>query len=589
MTGQRVQRKLSAIVAADVVGFSRLMEADEEGTLKRLTALRDDLIAPRVKADGGRIFKTTGDGFLIEFPSAVDAVRCAVEVQEDIERQNSIVPEEARISLRIGVNIGDVVIEEDDLYGDGVNLAARLEGICEPGKVLLSGRVYDQVAGKIPATFDDLGERTVKNIARAVRVFRARLNLDGSLKSAETEKELKRPDKPSIAVLPFVNMSSDAEQDYLADGISEDIITALSRIGWFFVIARNTTFTYKGQAVDVSKVAKELGVRYVLEGSVRKAGNRIRITGQLIDGDTGNHIWAERYDRDLEDVFAVQDEITENIVGALEPQIVVAENLRAQKKAPQNMDAWDLVIRAMALIGEFSKQGSKEALGLLDRAIESDPTYARAYSQKAWTLAWRSLQGWEKMETALPGAIEAADLAIKHDPDEPWAYIGLVFISVIQQDGEKLVSSARRAVELNPNFALAHSFVGCAYSIIGRGSEAFEWIEKARRLSPRDIFREEFDLHVSFAHFQVGNYEDAVVFASKASMPRPEHIYPHLVIAASYAYLDKVEQAEDEIKKVLRIVPTYSLKIVDKVCVYLDPDDKARFLEGLRRAGLPEG
>lgn len=587
LADERVQRRLTAIVAADVVGFSRLVEADEEGTLKKLSSLRDDLFLPRVNSDGGRIFKLTGDGLLLEYPSAVDAVRSAVELQEDIKRQNSIVPMNMRLVFRFGVNLGDVVVDGDDIYGDGVNIAARLEGICEPGEVFVSGSVFDQVAGKIPIIFHDLGEQMVKNISKPIRVYRAEHDLRGLSDASDGELELTVPDKPSIAVLPFVNMSSDPEQEYLADGISEDIITALSRISWFFVIARNTTFTYKAQAIEVQKIAKELGVRYVLEGSVRKAGNRIRITGQLIDGDTGNHIWAERYDRDLEDVFAVQDEITENIVGALEPQIAVAENLRSKQKAPQTLDAWDLVIRAMTLIGDFSKQSSKEALALLDRAIESDPTYARAYSQKSWTLAWRALQGWESMDSALPAAIYASDMAIKYDRDEPWAYIGLVFISVITRDGDKLLSSALRAVELNPNFALAHSFVGLSYALTGHGGDAFSWIEKARRLSPRDIFREEFDLHTSFVHFQVGNYEEAAIFAAKASMPRPEHVYPHLIAAASFALLDKLEHANDEISKVLRIVPDFSMGLIEKACVFLIADDMTRFFDALRKAGLP--
>ncbi len=371
-------------------------------------------------------------------------------------------------------------------------------------------------------------------------------------------------------------------------GDAEDIITALSRIKWFFVIARNTTFTYKGQSVQIQRVAGELGVRYVLEGSVRKAGNRIRITGQLIDGDTGNHIWAESYDRDLEDVFAVQDEITENIAGALEPQIVVAENIRSHRKIEQNLDAWDFVIRAMGRIGEFSRSGSKEALGLLDRAIDIDPTYARAHSQKAWTLAWRALQGWEDMESTLPTAISAAEKAIQYDPDEPWAYIGWVFIFAITHDSQKMMSSARKAIELNPNFAIAHSFVGLAHAIAGHGTKAFEWIEKARRLSPRDILRHEFDLHTSFAYFQVADYEQTAVSATKASMPRPEHIYPRLLAAASHAHLGALDAAGNEVSNILRLVPDYSLAIADKVCVYVNADDRTRLLDGLRKAGLPE-
>lgn len=406
---------------------------------------------------------------------------------------------------------------------------------------------------------------------------------DGQDRSASAEER-----KPTIAVLPFSNMSSDADQDYFADGMTEDIITALSRIRWLFVIARNTTYTYKGQAVDVRQVARELGVRYVLEGSVQRAGNRIRITGQLIDGETGNHLWAERYDRELGDVFAVQDEIAENIAGALEPQVTAAEDARVQRKSNQNLDAWDLVIRAMARIREFTKSGSRDALDLLERAIEIDPSYARAYSQKAWTLCWRIHQGWEDVETALSAAIEAAEKAVHFDPDEPWAYIGWLFIATITRDGNTLISSARRAVELNPNFAMAHSWLGVAYALTGQGDKAFEWIDKARRLSPRDIFREEFDVHASFASFQIANYEDAIGFAARASMPRPDHVYPHLILAASHAHLGNLDAAGAEVSKILRLVPDYTLTLAASSSVFVVEADINRLVEGLRKAGLPE-
>ena len=588
MAEQRVQRRLAAILVADVVGYSRLIEADEEGTRARLMAVHDEIIDPRIASDGGRIVKTTGDGVLVEFPSAVDAVRNAIQIQEAMERHNADVTVESRITFRVGINVGDVIVEGDDIHGDAVNVASRLEGLCGTGEIYVSGTVFDQAAGKLAASFEDLGEQIVKNIAKPVRVYRASPAPAEPGKSGDPSKPLPVPEKPSIAVLPFANLSGDVEQEYFADGISEDIITALSRIRWFFVIARNTTFTYKGQSVDIQRVARDLGVRYVLEGSVRKSGTRVRITGQLIDGETGNHIWADKYDRDLEDVFAVQDEITENIVGALEPQIVVAEHIRSQQKTEQNLDSWDLVLRAMARISEFSQNGTKDALDLLDRAIEIDPTYARAYSHKAWTLVWRALQGWEEMESVLPVAIGAGEKAIQYDREEPWAYIGWVFISIANRDFEKMASSARTAIELNPNFALAHSHFGLSHAFVGRGAESFEWIEKARRLSPRDMFQGEFDLHTSFACFQVADYQQAAAFAAKSSMPRPEHLYPHLLIAASQGHLSAEGPARDEVAKIMAIVPGYSLAIADKVCVYQNDDDRARFLDGLRKAGLPE-
>jgi adenylate cyclase len=601
MAEQKNNRRLAAILAADVVGYSRMMGADEAGTLFALRHHREAIFDPAVAEHNGRVFKLMGDGTLVEFPSVVEAVRCAVAIQRAAHSQQ---PADGPVlTLRIGVNLGDVILDGDDLYGDGINVAARLEPLAEPGGICVASIVIESVGNRIDADFIYSGEVAVKNIERPIRVWKwhpdrgtvtsggeaathSNHDQEGTVDGSPNNPAV--PDKPSIAVLPFANLSGDAEQEYFADGISEDIITALSRISWFFVIARNTTFTYKGKAVDVRQVARELGVRYVLEGSVRKSGNRIRITGQLVDGKTGNHLWAEKYDRHLEDVFAVQDEITENIAGALEPQLAVAENTRSKRKAKQNLDAWDLVIQALARIGEFSKTGSSEALVLLDRAIDIDPTYARAYSQKAWTLAWRVLQGWEDVETAIPTTISAAEKAIQYDPDEPWAYIAWFFISAITHDGQKMLSSASRAIELNPNFALAHSFFGVAHACTGQGAEAFQWIEKARRLSPRDVFRIEFDVHTSYAYFQLADYKKATEFAIKALEPKPDHFYPHLILAASHAHLDAMDAARNTVSKLLQLMPGYSLGIADEFCVYVTPDDKARFLDGLRKAGLPE-
>jgi adenylate cyclase len=585
MAEANTNRRLAAILAADVAGYSRLMGADEEGTLARLTAHRRELLDPTIAKHRGRIVKTTGDGLLAEFGSVLAAVRCAAEVQAAMAERNLGVIDGQRIAFRIGINVGDVVEQDNDIFGDGVNVAVRLEGAADPGGICVSARVQEDAAGRVDLTFEDMGELQLKNIARPVRAFRV---LPAALTPPHERPRRTAPDKPSIAVLPFVNMSGDAEQEYFADGISEDIITGLSRLHWLFVIARNSTFAYKGEAIDVRKLARELGVRYVLEGSVRRAGNRIRITGQLIDGETGNHLWAEKYDRNLEDVFEIQDEITQNIVGALEPQMVVAEDIRSRRKNVQNLDAWDLVIQALARIGEFSERASEEAIELLDRAIGIDPTYARAYSQKARTLAWQIHQGWKDIESTLPMAIDAAEMAIRYDPDEPWAYIAWTFIAPITRDADKLFWSARKAIELNPNFALAHSNLGAAYALTGRGDQAFEWIEKARRLSPRDIFRDEFDVHTGMAHFQLGDYRKAAEFAARASMPRPEHVYPHLILASSYGHLGALDAAREEVSRIARLAPDFSLATADKACVFVLADDRGRFLDGLRKAGLPE-
>ena len=353
-----VERKLAAIMTADAVGYSRLMNRDETGTLKRLTCLRKDLMQPKIDQALGRIVKLMGDGLLVEFPNAVEAVRCAVEIQRNIKKSQADVPDESRISFRIGVNLGDIIVEGSDIYGDGVNVAARLESLAEPGGICISGKVYAEIGNKLAVDFEDLGEKEVKNISEPVRVLRWVDSTIGAVTAgADPVQKLSLPDKPSIAVLPFDNMSGDPEQDYFADGISEDLITALSKIRWFFVIARNSTFTYKGEAVEVTQVARDLGVRYVIEGSVRKAENRVRITAQLIDATTGRHVWAERYDRDLADIFELQDEMTQTIVGAVEPELSAAERERAANKPPENLDAWETYQKGLWHLWNFSCLG----------------------------------------------------------------------------------------------------------------------------------------------------------------------------------------------------------------------------------------
>src|SRR5437016_14113787 len=382
-------RRLAAILAADVAGYSRLMGADEEGTLDRLKALRRELLDPKIAEHRGRIVKTSGDGLLVEFAGVVDAVRCAVAVQQAMPERNTGAGADNRIELRIGINLGDVIVEGDDLYGDGVNIAARIEALADAGGVFVSNTVHDQVRDRLPFGFEDLGEQQVKNIARPVRVYRVRDV--GSVAKAGAAPALPLPDKPSIAVLPFANISGDPEQEYFADGMVEEIITAVSKVRWFFVIARNSTFTYKGHAVDVKQVGRELGVRYVLEGSVRKSGNRIRVTAQLVEAATGNHVWAERYDRDLADIFAVQDEITERLVAAIEPELYEAEQVRSQSKRPDSLDAWECVIRALSCIGQGTRDENTEAEALCRRAIAIAPGYGRAHSLLAWALLRRTV------------------------------------------------------------------------------------------------------------------------------------------------------------------------------------------------------
>jgi TolB-like protein len=381
-------RRLTAILAADVAGYSRLMGADEEGTLERLKALRRELLDPKITEHKGRLVKTTGDGVLVEFASVVDAVRCAVAVQQAMAERNAGIAADNRIELRIGINLGDVIVEGDDLYGDGVNIAARIEALADAGGVFVSNTVYDHVRDRLPFVFEDLGEQQVKNIVRPIRVYRIAI-----ARAAEARAPLPLPEKPSLAVLPFQNMTGDAEQDYFVDGIVEEITTAISRLRWLFVIARNSSFTYRGKAVDVKQVARELGVRYVLEGSVRKSGSRVRISGQLIDTATGAHIWADRFDGALDDIFELQDQVASRVVGAIEPRLRQSEIERAVRKPTGSLDAYDLYLRALAQSYRFAEENIAESIALLRRALELDPSYAPAASMVAWCMTIQRVQG----------------------------------------------------------------------------------------------------------------------------------------------------------------------------------------------------
>src|SRR5450631_1599365 len=399
MDEARVDRRLAAIMASDIAGYSRLMGIDEEGTLRQLKAHRKELIDLKIIEHRGRIVKTTGDGMLVEFVSVVDAVRYAVDIQRGMAERNANVAPDRRIEFRIGINVGDIISDENDIYGDGVNVAARLEALAEPGGIMVSRNVFDQARDKLSFGFEDMGEQTVKNIARPIGVHRVSIVADaapivvkGAAVAATTE--VSTADRPSIAVLPFANMSGDPEQEYFADGISEDIITGLSKLRWFFVIARNSSFAYKGKAVDVKRAARELGVRYVLEGSVRKGGNRVRITAQLIDAATGNHIWADRYDGDLTDIFALQDEITKKVVAAIEPKLLEAEGIRSQHRSPEDLDAWEMVIHANSLFWRLTKSDGVAAIAILKKAVERYPDYAPAHSMLAFAMLVSRLLGW---------------------------------------------------------------------------------------------------------------------------------------------------------------------------------------------------
>ena len=426
MAAERLQRRLAAILAADVVSYSRMVEADEAGTVARLKSLQSELIMPMIARDGGRVVKLMGDGVLVEFASAVDAVRNAIGIQAEMAKRNADQAEDHRIAFRIGVNVGDVIIDGEDIHGDGVNVAARLEGLCEPGGVYVSGTVHDYVEGKLEAAFDDLGEQAVKNITRPVRVYRVRMDENGSSRPSPRTVSPPPPDKPSIAVLAFNNMSGDAEQEYFSDGISEDVITDLSKLANVHVIARNSSFVYKNAAVSVPEVARELGVRYILEGSVRKAGNRVRVTAQLIDSTTGGHVWADRFDRDLTDIFAVQDEFTHEIVSALKLTLSPDEADRLAHKGTADVEAYNLFLRGRDQVWLHTKTGNIGARDLFGRAIAIDPGYAAARALVAFTHINDFANGWtEAPDRSLEIGLQTARQAVNIDAAEPLAHFAL--------------------------------------------------------------------------------------------------------------------------------------------------------------------
>jgi TolB-like protein len=570
-------------MVADVVDYTRLMGEDEARTLAALNELRENLFQPALAARKGDVIKRMGDGWIVEFTNVSEAVACAIDIQERLSGH-------AIIRLRIGVHIGEVTFQDDDRYGDGINVAARLETLAQPGHVLISDTVHQSLDNKATEQFAGGETQQLKNITRPVGVWRWPVGSDLDVASSDDDDTtpLPLPDKPSIAVLPFDNMSCNPEQEYFADGIAEDIITSLSRLSGFFVIARNSTFTFKDQAINVKAVARELGVRYVLEGSVRKAANRVRVTAQLIDGESGNHVWAERYDRELADIFAVQDEITETIVGAIAPKLHVAEITRSQDKAPSNLDAWDLVMQAIDRISRFTDTDSREAIALLDRAIVLDPGYARAYAHKAWLTIWRAFQGWDPMEKALPSASESVAKGRQFDADEPWIYVARIMVCMASLEGSEAVAAARKAVELNPNFAYGYSFLGVALATSGDGKAAISAIDRAVRLSPRDLLRDEFELFYGFAHFQMGNYAEAADYAASAISLRPGHAYPYRILAASSALAGDQKRAVATIEEILGLTPGLNIALATMQSVFVPDDDRERFINGLRKAGLPE-
>jgi adenylate cyclase len=580
-------RRLAAILAADVVGYSRLMGADEEGTHGRLQSHLRVLVDPKIAEHRGRIVKNTGDGFLAEFPSVVDAVRCAVEVQRGMAERNAEAPPEERIEFRVGINLGDVIAEEHDIFGDGVNIAARLEALAEAGGILISNTVHDHVRDRLPFSFEDMGEQQVKNIARPVRMYRV------CDRAAPTEapgqvspQPLPLPDKPSIAVLPFTNMSTDPEQEFFADGIAEDVITALSHYPSLFVIARNSSFTYKGRAVDVKQVGRELGVRYVLEGSLRKAGNRIRVTGQLVEAETGNHVWADRYDRDLADIFAVQDEITEAATIAIAPAIAQAEQQRAIRRPPESLDAWAAYQRGLWHLSKANVEENDVAQVFFQKAVDYDKNFTGGYVglatariHSAVTYATCSLGQVQPSVESL--AIQAVAL----DPANAEARICRSVTLSLRGDLAGALREADQAVALCPNLASAHARRGTELIWSGQPKKGLAALQIALRLDPRSPTRWRDLMFVATGQYHCRDYEAAIETAMEAIRSYPGYPLPYRWLAAALGQLGRLPEAREALERAIAVAPaTFDLYVRNRV-PWVRPEDHAHMVEGLRKAG----
>jgi TolB-like protein/tetratricopeptide (TPR) repeat protein len=579
---ERVERRLTAILAADVAGYSTLSSLDEEGTHARLKDHLGSLLEPKIAEHHGRTVKNTGDGLLAEFASVVDAVRCALEIQRGMAERNEKVPQDNRIEFRIGINVGDIILDRGDIFGDGVNVTARLEALAEPGGICLSDDAQRQVRGKLDIGFEDVGERQLKNIPWPVRIYRVRPAGPTNVRAA-----LAIPEKPSIAVLPFQNLSGDPEQEYFADGIVEDIVTELSRFRNLFVISRNSSFTYKGRAVEIKQVGRELGVRYVLEGSVRRAADRVRITAQLIDAVGEGHLWADRFDGALEDVFELQDRVTARVVGAIAPKLEQEAIECAKRKPTDSLDAYDCYLRAHASIHPWTRAGNEEALRLFCRAIELDPTFAAAYGMAAWCRVQRKASGWlrdradEIAETRML-ALRAAELG--KDDAATLGAAGFALVYVVH-DVEPGLAFIDRALALNPNLAWVWLYSGWARVWLGKPDLALEHLARATRLSPLDPLISDVQVATAHAHFFCGRYQEAASWAAKVV---DLHSALYHIAAAANALAGHMQEARKACERLRQLHPALRIAGVKQALGPYRPEDLAKYEEGLRRAGLPE-
>jgi len=581
---ERVVRRLAAILAADVAGYSRLMGEEEEGTLAALKMLRRELIDPKIKESRGRIVKTMGDGLLVTFDSPVEAVRCAVEIQQGMAKRNADVPGERRIEFRIGINLGDIIKDGRDIYGDGVNIAARLEALAEPGCVLISKSVRDQVRDRVDFVFDDMGEREAKNITRPVRVYRVseRNSTQPAVKRSPSAKPaLALPDKPSIAVLPFQNLSGHPEQDYFADGMVEEIITALSHIRWLFVIARNSSFTYKGQSVDVKQVGRELGVHYVLEGSVRKAGHHVRITAQLIDAVSGAHLWADHFDGSIDDIFELQDKVAISVAGIIEPTLQAAEIRRSAERPTKDLTAYDLYLRALSHAYPWEKDGIVAALDLLGRAIELDPLYGSALAFAALCHTNLHANGWiNDLDSSCREGVDLARRALRVASDDPGVLSNAAYaLAYFGEDIDTAIELTERALTLNPSFARGWVNSGWLRLWAGQPEPAISHFETSLRLSPHARRAGTF-MAIGVAHFFARRLEDARAMLLRSLQEHPTWAPTYRFLAACCAHMGRPDEAHEMVRRLRAITPL----IVPSATHWRNIDQREFYLKGLRLA-----
>jgi adenylate cyclase len=584
MAERRTQRRLTAILAADVVGYSRLMEADEAGTLAALKARRKEVLEPLVAQHQGRVFKVTGDGVLVEFTSAVNAVQCAVDLQQGMAAANDGQPEECHIVLRVGVNLGDVMVEGSDLYGDGVNIAARLEAIAEPGGILVSGTVYEYIKNKLKVAFDDLGLQSLRNIAEPLRAYRV-----ADIPAVAVSRPKTGTEKPSIAILPFANMSGDPEQEYFSDGISEDLITELSKFRSLFVISRNSAFAFKGRSISVTEISRKLRVRYIVEGSVRRATNRLRITAQLIDAVDDAHLWAERYDRQLADIFDVQDEVVHAIVTAIEPKLLSSERNRALRKPPENLDAWESYQRGLWHTFQYKPEDRERALAFFHRAIELDPSFASAYAGLGYAHYVYIILGVSpNRQEDIDRAFEAGKTAVRLDERDPFGWVALARAHLLRAEHEAAIAASDTAIALNPNFAQAHYGRAHALWHAGRPGDAVASHDEAMRLSPLDPVLWGYLASKAIALLLLGRFEDAIALSQRSQRHGTSPIFSHLAEISALGHLGRSDEAHDAIRRARQKKPDVSIAYVDQTLPITDPRCRQTLLDGLRKAGLPE-